>query len=154
MSLQHAFQCAYDKRLDEVIGASGGKRLGLRRGVRVTGEEDNRHLAPGREFTNAARRRKAVEQRKSAVHQNQVGKKALRQSGCNLPVFSFNDADAAAHLKYCSEHEARVWMVFDDEDEGRRGRGSATRGVCVGWTYVLNGKSLHHRVSACGRKTD
>jgi len=89
----------------------------------MTGEENDGHVAPGREFTNAARRRKAVEQREGAVHQNEVGMQALGQGGRGFTVFSFNNADAAAHLKNRSEQETRVLVVFDDEDEEGSGRG-------------------------------
>lgn len=48
----------------------------------------------------------------------------LRQSNCYLAVVCFNNADATAHFKHCSKHEAGVFMIFNDEDEwmlGARG---------------------------------
>jgi hypothetical protein len=116
MSFENSFQLVKLKRLDYKIVAARGERHGAKGGVSVAGKKDNRHTREGGLFAYLSRGRKAVQTRKDAIHQDQVGTLRLRHPNGYLAILGDRHA-AAAHLQQTLKHEASVIMVFDHQDE-------------------------------------
>jgi len=87
----------------------------------VPRHHDNRDFMRAGIFTDSTRRGITVKQRKICIHQNQINTDVGRQSDRHLAILGFDNGNATPRFEHCSQHQARIVVIFDDQHAGSAG---------------------------------